>query len=146
MSFQMAQLDVDNLNLDCGLEKSNLSVYAPYGNSKLATILFTRELARRLGENSNINTYALCPGAVFTRNLEREPFFARLWIKFAFFNGSDGCLNTLHCTLSKSLENQSGKMYRLLDVWDIEDLVSDQQAGELWKKSEELVGITFKKP
>jgi NAD(P)-dependent dehydrogenase (short-subunit alcohol dehydrogenase family) len=52
---------------DLLLEKENpdTSKANPYGNSKLANILFAQELARRL-EGSGIMTYALCPGWVKT--------------------------------------------------------------------------------
>jgi NAD(P)-dependent dehydrogenase (short-subunit alcohol dehydrogenase family) len=140
-----AELDVKNLNL----ENVNPAKHIPYANSKLANILFTKELARRLGD-SNITVYALCPGAVFTEKIEDKPFLNRLFchaVKYFFmFDLEEGSRTTLHCTLSKSLEKETGKMYRLLDVWDLGSRVDDQQAKELWEKSEELVGIKFQKP
>ena len=45
------------------------NAYAPwqaYGNSKLANVLFTRELANRLKSNSNVVTFSLHPGACRT--------------------------------------------------------------------------------
>jgi NAD(P)-dependent dehydrogenase (short-subunit alcohol dehydrogenase family) len=60
----MSKLKMDNLMLDnCSLGVGNS---LPYMNSKMANILFTRELAKRL-EGSGVNTYAVCPGFVKTR-------------------------------------------------------------------------------
>ncbi|CAG7716205.1 unnamed protein product, partial [Allacma fusca] len=67
-------------------------------------VLFTRELARRLGPNSNITCYALCPGLVFTVKIKDQNIFLRLLFNtlkyLSHFELEEGCLTTLHCALS----------------------------------------------
>ena len=73
---QMADLSLKDLNFDDDaddeekIEGGKLKGFLnllPYANSKMANILFARELARKLRYcESGINTYALCPGLVRT--------------------------------------------------------------------------------
>ena len=42
-----------------------VSVFKSYSQSKLANVLFTKELARK-GEGSGVNAYALHPGVIKT--------------------------------------------------------------------------------
>jgi len=53
-----------NLDLSVINDPKNYNPYAYYGQSKLANLLFTRELARRLGPNSHIYVNAVHPGGV----------------------------------------------------------------------------------
>lgn len=59
------QLDQNNLMLD---KPGSYQPWPAYGNSKLANILFTKELARRLGEKQGNKVLAVCchPGALIT--------------------------------------------------------------------------------
>ena len=54
-------------------EPANYSRRSAYCQSKLANILFTRALSRRL-EGTSVCTYALHPGAIFTTDLGREVY------------------------------------------------------------------------
>lgn len=53
---------IDVANLKATLTESNGKFYA---NSKLANVYFCREFAKRF-PNNGVNTYALCPGWVYT--------------------------------------------------------------------------------
>ena len=59
-AYLRANLDLGDLNL----EKS-YDAWTAYGNSKIANILFTRSLARRL-EGTRITTNSLHPGVIMT--------------------------------------------------------------------------------
>jgi WW domain-containing oxidoreductase len=71
-----------------GIEFDNLSGernYAPmrvYGQSKLANVLFTRELARRLGSGGQ-TANCLHPGVIATNLMRTVPFVARLTLTMA---------------------------------------------------------------
>ena len=70
-AYLLSQLQLDNINHD-GIFNTRTT----YGHSKLAQILFTREMARRLGKDSNVKVYALHPGVVETdlgRNSPSKP-------------------------------------------------------------------------
>lgn len=58
-----AELNFEDLMLE--KENPETSKISPYSNSKLANLLFARELSFRL-QNSGVNVYALCPGWVKT--------------------------------------------------------------------------------
>jgi len=58
------------LDTDPGYSKRPYSGFDAYGDSKLANILFTRALARRLPEG--ITTFAVHPGVIGTTNLARH--------------------------------------------------------------------------
>lgn len=64
IAHSRAQLDFDNLNAEKGF-----SPYGSYALSKLANVLFTVELARRLPEGANTTVNALHPGVVSTKLL-----------------------------------------------------------------------------
>jgi NAD(P)-dependent dehydrogenase (short-subunit alcohol dehydrogenase family) len=106
----LGKINFDNLNL-----RNIYSPYTAYGQSKLANILFTRELARRLGKNSNINTYAVMPGIVRTEIMRDTKGVEACMIgimKTLFFIDVDlGSQTTLYCALEESLDNETGFYY-----------------------------------
>jgi len=103
------KIHFENINL-----RNN--AYSPsiaYRQSKLANILFTRELAKRLGKNSNINVYSLHPGIIktdITRHL-LTGVILNLFSKIFLLNVEMGAQTTLYCALEESLDNESGFYY-----------------------------------
>ena len=64
MGHLVADFDPDDLNM----EKDEYVGFAgsrPYANAKLCTVLFVKELAKRLAGTS-VTVYGLCPGLVDT--------------------------------------------------------------------------------
>merc|ERR1719247_1816461 len=59
LAHQSGKMDFDNFNFEKGAYDKNLV----YGTSKLANILFTRQLAKEV-KDSNIQVFSLHPGAV----------------------------------------------------------------------------------
>ena len=102
----------ENINLRNG-------AYTPmkaYSQSKLSNVLFTRELTKRLGPKSHINTYSLHPGIVFTELTRHTPFQTVMnsIYKFLFISPEMGAQTTLYCTLEQSIDNESGFYYELV--------------------------------
>lgn len=64
IAHQRGRIDLGDLEL-----RADFDPYRAYAQSKLANILFTRELARRLGPASTITVNALHPGVVGTKLL-----------------------------------------------------------------------------
>ncbi|CAG2180543.1 unnamed protein product, partial [Oppiella nova] len=60
--YASGRIHFENIHLRNGA----FEMLAAYSQSKLANILFTRELAKRLGADTTINAYSLHPGAVNT--------------------------------------------------------------------------------
>jgi NAD(P)-dependent dehydrogenase (short-subunit alcohol dehydrogenase family) len=82
-------LDFDNL----GFEKGGYQVMRAYGRSKLANVLFTQELARRL-EGKQVTVNCLHPGVVATNIWSHAPTFVRPFIelfkRFAMISPEEG--------------------------------------------------------
>ena len=103
--YVISKLQIDNIN-NVGIFDSGKT----YSHSKLVQILFTREMARRLGKNSNINVYVLNPGLVDTELPRHAPQdhpvrqAKRMSVEL-------GAQTTLYCALEESLDNESGFYY-----------------------------------
>ncbi|KAG5676988.1 hypothetical protein PVAND_006779 [Polypedilum vanderplanki] len=119
-----------------------------YATSKLANILFTRELAKRL-KSSNTTANSLHPGAVHS-NLQRHvssvikilttPF---QWILFK--DTLAGAQTTIFLSVDPSLDKVTGKYFS--DCRQCSPLFTaknDVLAKWLWEKSEELTGLAVK--
>jgi NAD(P)-dependent dehydrogenase (short-subunit alcohol dehydrogenase family) len=82
-----------------------------YNQSKLANVLFTRELSRRLGTESSVKTYCLHPGAVGTDLSRHSNPFVLSFRKKIFVSPELGVQTTLYCALEPTLESESGRYY-----------------------------------
>ena len=107
--YALGEIHFENINLRNGIYTPMLG----YAQSKLANILFTRELAKRLGNKSNITTYSLHPGIIYTnlgRYLPLQSIYTKL-MKFLYLNEDMGSQTTLYCALEEGLHNQTGLFY-----------------------------------
>ena len=78
--------------------------------SKLANLLFTRELAARLGPKSTVKSYAINPSAVNSRpagNIIGDFFKKLLTLPIEM-----GPATIMYCALEESLANESGHYYK----------------------------------
>lgn len=112
-----------------------------YAVSKLANVLFTRELARRL-EGKGVTTYAVHPGVIASDAWRRMPWPIRPAIKLAMKSVEEGAQTSIHCATSAVVAEVSGR------YWDdcTERRPSrvardDALARELWEKSAQWVGL-----
>lgn len=101
------KIDLGNLN------PKNGDPVEAYNSSKLANVLFTRELAKRLGPASPVTTYCLHPGVIFTDIVRHLPLFKLIAIilKLILIDVEMGSQTTLYCALEQSLDNESGHYY-----------------------------------
>ena len=116
-----------------------------YGQSKLANILFTRELARRYPE---IKSVAVHPGSVETNLatgfLEAHPWLnmiARQLFSYISVKAEEGALNQLWCATSTEIEN--GAYYTpVANKSDGSGYSRDRELAEkLWSWSEEQLKV-----
>lgn len=105
--YLLGSIHFDNINLRNGAYSGMKS----YAQSKLANILFTRELAKRLGPGSTVTVYALNPGAVKTGIGRHANVVVRIWHGLISVNVEAGCQTTLYCALDESLDGESGFYY-----------------------------------
>lgn len=110
-----------------------------YGVSKLANVLFSAELARRL-VGSGVTTYALHPGVVASDVWRSVPWPLRSLLKMAMITTEEGAATTLHCATSPALIDQSGLYYdRCLEKTPSHAAQDPLLAAELWRRSLEWV-------
>ncbi|WP_416148376.1 SDR family oxidoreductase [Salipaludibacillus sp. HK11] len=117
-----------------------------YGQSKLANILFTYELSRRL-EASQVTTNCLHPGAVSTNlGIDRKTGFGKTIVKMLrpfFQTPAEGSRTAIYLATSKELEGVTGKFFVHQKEVETTKKTHDRGlAAQLWKVSEELVGIS----
>ena len=128
---------------DIHFEKS-YGRWGAYFNSKLANVLFTRELSKRL-EGTHVTVNALHPGVVSTE-LQRHMFLSSplaypiRW--YLFKTAEQGAQTTVYCAVSEEMEGISGKY--LADCAFKEPCKGaqdDDAAKKLWDLSLKLVGL-----
>ncbi|XP_054152540.1 retinol dehydrogenase 12-like [Oppia nitens] len=118
-----------------------------YGQSKLANILFTRELARRLGNDSSINVYAVHPGGVRTdiaRNLTFQmKVFMNVLGQVILISAKSGAQTSLYCAIDEALDNETGYYYENCHRNDklAPKTKDDETAQRLWELSAQLVKL-----
>ncbi|KAB0351081.1 hypothetical protein FD754_015938 [Muntiacus muntjak] len=118
-----------------------------YSRSKLANILFIRELARRL-EGTNVTVNVLHPGIVRT-NLERHvhiPLLVRplfILVSWAFFKTpEEGAQTSIYLAFSPEVEGVSGRYFGDCKEEELLPKAMDESvARKLWDISEVMVGI-----
>ena len=136
------EIDFDDL-----MSVRDYKVMRTYGRSKLANILFTRTLAKRLA-GSNVTANSLHPGLVAT-GIGQTNAVARLgWKLVVMVRGGisveEGAKPSLYLATSPDVTGLSGGYYvrcRLTELQTRAEAVSDAVAERLWKVSEELVGL-----
>ncbi|MBL9022011.1 MAG: SDR family oxidoreductase [Myxococcales bacterium] len=107
-----------------------------YSVSKLANILFTAELARRL-EGTGVTTYAVHPGGVASDVYRRIPWPFRKLVTMGMLTNEEGAKTTLHCALSAEAAKETGLYYDKCKVREPSPAARDRAlARELWERSE----------
>lgn len=114
-----------------------------YEVSKLANVLFTKELARHL-EGSGVTTYAVHPGVVATDAWRRFPNPIRWVIKQFMITPEQGAQSSLVCATSPELAAQSGRYYTTGGKEKRPSKAADdaELAKTLWSKSAEWTGLS----
>jgi retinol dehydrogenase 12 len=111
-----------------------------YGVSKLANVLFTRELARRLGDGGKVHAYALHPGVVASNIWQRIPWPARPLVKAFMVTNEEGAETSVYCATSPEVAAQTGRYYeRCREVKPSKLAYDEDLARELWTRSEAWV-------
>lgn len=110
-----------------------------YGVSKLANVLFSAELGRRL-RGSGVSTYSLHPGVIDSDIWRTLPWPLRALNRLRLVSTEEGAKTTLHCAVAAT-ENETGLYYS--DCRPTSPSIAGQDmilAQELWQRSEDWVG------
>jgi NAD(P)-dependent dehydrogenase (short-subunit alcohol dehydrogenase family) len=116
-----------------------------YANSKLANVLFTYELARRL-ENMNITVNAVDPGGVATNFARNNGLISWLrhrmyyLIKGTLLTPEQGCETVLYLATSSEVEGVTGKYFVNKQETKSSSISYDSNlAKKLWEMSEDMI-------
>jgi NAD(P)-dependent dehydrogenase (short-subunit alcohol dehydrogenase family) len=135
-AHQGASLDFSDLQCANGY-----SGFKAYGRSKLANILFTRELAGRLA-GTGVTANCLHPGVVATRFGESSGGFAGLLIPFLrpfFISPEKGADTIIYLASSPEVADTSGGYFVKRKLTDPSAAARDDAAAKrLWAESEAL--------
>lgn len=112
-----------------------------YSVSKLANVLFSAELGRRLA-GSGVATYALHPGVVASDIWRRLPQPLRWIATRRMIAPEAGATTTLYCATAPSLAGETGLYYDRCRPRTPSVLARDEAlAAQLWRRSEDWVGM-----
>jgi NAD(P)-dependent dehydrogenase (short-subunit alcohol dehydrogenase family) len=118
--------------------RSRLAI-AEYGVSKLANILFSAELGRRL-QGSGVTTYSLHPGVVASEVWRSAPKLLGALIKPFMLAPEEGAATSLYCATNAGVSEQTGLYYDKCQIKEPSKMARDlSMAAELWQRSEEWV-------
>jgi retinol dehydrogenase-12 len=140
MAHRSGKLDFDDLNW----ERRKYSGLGAYSASKLANILFTTELARRLG-GTQVTANCLHPGVVATNIFNTIGFGARLvGVLFRPFmlSAAKGAVTSVYLASSPEVANVTGKFFDKCREAATAPAAQDTAAARrLWEISERLTGL-----
>jgi len=121
------------------------SGFRAYGRSKLANILFTRELARRL-EGTGVTANALHPGVVATRfGADNGAIAKALRRVFDWFSISaeEGAKTSIYVASSPEVEGVTGRYFvKSKEALPAAAALDDSAARRLWEVSEAMTART----
>ncbi|XP_077084683.1 retinol dehydrogenase 11 [Siphateles boraxobius] len=143
LAHEKGKIYFDDINLE-----KDYDPQISYRQSKLANVLFTRELAVRL-KGTGVTTYSLHPGVIRTELgrhfLPALPLWKRLmFLPFIFFVKTpwQGSQTTIFCAVDESLQNTSGLYYSDCAPKEAAPQGRDDAAARrLWDLSTSMVGL-----
>ncbi|HTU76895.1 MAG TPA: SDR family oxidoreductase [Trebonia sp.] len=117
-----------------------------YGVSKLCNVLFTQELARRLGGTgagtvADVTSYALHPGVVASDIWRRIPQPFRALYTRRMITTEEGAQTSLYCSTSPRAADESGLFYDKSQPVAASPIATPELAELLWKQSTEWTGV-----
>ena len=133
-------LDFDDLGFERGYQ-----IMRAYSRSKLAEVLFTRELARRLS-GTGVTANCVHPGAVATNIWDRGPAFTRpifaVAKRVAMISPAAGAETIVYLAASPEVAQESGLYFEKNQPKSPSRLAQDDAlAVRLWDESAKLVKL-----
>uniref|UniRef100_H2ZXJ7 Si:ch211-107o10.3 n=1 Tax=Latimeria chalumnae TaxID=7897 RepID=H2ZXJ7_LATCH len=144
LAHEKGKIYFDDLNLN-----KKYDPYENYRQSKLANVIFTRELARRL-EGTGVTANSLHPGVVCTELgrfiLPTIPMWKRMiftpFMLFVFKSPWQGAQTSIHCAVAEELEKTSGLYFSdCVPKKTAPQAEDDEAAQKLWELSLQMVGL-----
>ncbi|XP_029959483.1 retinol dehydrogenase 13 [Salarias fasciatus] len=143
VGHEKGKISFDDINLD-----KNYDRVASYRQSKLANVLFGKELAARL-QGTGVTVYSLHPGVIRTELgrhlLPTLPFWQRAILipgMILIKNPREGAQTSIYCAVDESLANVSGLYYSdCAPKTAAPQALDDAAAKKLWDLSASMVGL-----
>ena len=125
------------IDFDLVRRKSSFAGLNEYAVSKLANVLFVREMARR---QPDWRLYAVHPGLVSTNLI---PGVVRFFYRNRILTPEQGADTALWCATSDDVADESGNYYAKRETRTPSPVALDYDlADELWRRSELWCGVT----
>ncbi|KAI1902117.1 hypothetical protein AGOR_G00041410 [Albula goreensis] len=141
MAHSWGTIKLDDINSEKGYDDRKA-----YGQSKLANILFSRSLAKRL-QGTGVTVYAVHPGIVQTelgRHLNTPLKVAFTIVKPFTKTAVQGAQTSIYCAVTPELANESGLYYSdCAQASCTRAARDDEMAQKLWELSCQMLGITW---
>lgn len=139
-AHKAGKIHFDDINLTRGY-----NVVKAYGQSKLANVLFTRELARRL-KDRGITVNCCHPGAVATNmGVNRETGFGKTitgLLRPFFQTPAEGARTAVFLATDESVKEITGEYFYKCKIAKSSKRSHDMEAAaRLWELSERMVGL-----
>ncbi|KAI5643383.1 short chain dehydrogenase domain-containing protein [Phthorimaea operculella] len=134
------EVKIDKIN-----KPNAYSGISTYANGKLCAIIFTKELARRLGD-SKVTVNAVHPGVILT-NIASNGSFASsvifaVWCWLCCRTADEGAQTIIYLSVADEVKNTTGKYFvdckERFVLWSANN---EQLGKQLWEFSEQLVGL-----
>lgn len=129
------------INFDDLMFNKGYNSFKAYAQSKLALLIFTYELARRV-EGSGVKAYAVHPGMVKT-NFENFTGLSKIFFSFTkpfLLTPEEGAETTVFVALEDSVKNMNGKYFiKSRPANSSKQSYNRALAEKLWEISEQLI-------
>ena len=148
LAHRFGRIDLDNIAF---AQKYSGHPFLTYCDTKLANVLFTKELSRRLKETTSVTVNCLHPGTVYTNSIRyNEIWYVKLFLLFMCFlygqrSEEEGAQTIIHLSVSDDVEGVSGQYFADCHPSNYSPLADDiSLASKLWTLSASLCGISDK--
>lgn len=131
------------MNRDDIQSEKSYSKWPAYFQSKLANVLFTRELAKRL-DGTNVTANSLHPGAVRTELARNLAVIRYAALPFYMFTKTpkSGAQTSIMLAVDPDLDDVTGKYFADCAIAkESKAAQSDETAAWLWEVSEKITGL-----
>jgi NAD(P)-dependent dehydrogenase (short-subunit alcohol dehydrogenase family) len=129
------------IDFDAVKQRTSFTGTREYAISKLCNVLFTQELARRLGDDAVVTTYALHPGVVASDIWRRVPALVRPLVTRRMLTTEEGARTSAYCATSAEVASQTGLFYDKCQLRPASQVATAELAGQLWRHSADWSGL-----
>ncbi len=109
--------------------------FPEYAMSKLANVLHSQELARRL-DGQGVTTYSLHPGGIASDIWRKVPWPVRPLMKLRMRSPEYGAKTSVYCATAPELAEETGHYYEDEQRKEPSTVATPELARELWERSE----------